>query len=208
MRATTDGHITGHAAVFNQEFVLWDDESLSVVETVKPGTFSRALREKQDVRALFNHEPNNLLGRTKASTLALKQDSIGLYFDIEPADTQTARDVYTLVKRGDITGCSFAFTVTKENVTELKKSGKIVRRREIEDVDLFDVGPVTYPAYSGTDVNARSMELRAMMFPEGVPASVLRLVPNFRRQPDVDDRTAILREIDERMMRAGLTPRL
>jgi uncharacterized protein len=208
MRATSEGHITGHAAVFNQDYVLWDDDTSRAVERVKPGTFSRALREKQDVRALFNHEPNNLLGRTKAGTLELKQDSIGLYFDIEPADTQTARDVYTLVKRGDITGCSFAFTVTKENVTELKKSGKIVRRREIEDVDLFDVGPVTYPAYSGTDVNARSMEMRLMMFPEGVPASVLRLVPNLRRQADADDRAAILSEMDERMLRAGLTPRL
>jgi hypothetical protein len=120
MRATHSGHITGHAAVFDQEYILWEDEKCRVVETVKHGTFSRALREKHDVRALFNHEPNNLLGRTKAGTLALKQDSIGLYFDIEPPETQTARDVYTLVKRGDITGCSFAFMVTKENVTELK----------------------------------------------------------------------------------------
>jgi HK97 family phage prohead protease len=184
VRATNTGHLTGHAAVFHQEYVLWEDNSSRAVEVVKPGTFTRALNEKHDVRALFNHEPTKLLGRTKAGTLALKQDSVGLYFDVDTPDTQLGRDVYALVKRGDITGCSFAFTVTKENVTEKKEGGKIVRRREIQDVDLYDVGPVTYPAYDATDVNARAMELRSTMFPQGMPASMLRLVPRFAAASD------------------------
>jgi Escherichia/Staphylococcus phage prohead protease len=217
LRATREGHISGHAAVFNEEYILWDDSTSRAVETVKPGTFSRAIREKQDVRALFNHEPNNLLGRTKSGTLVLKQDSVGLHFDVEPPNTQIGRDVYKLVKRGDLTGCSFGFIVTKETVTELKESGKIIRRREIEDVDLLDVGPVTYPAYTGTDVNARAMELRSVMFPDGVPASVLRLVPSFavnaaprgqfQSNADLDDdRAAILAEIDYRLLLAGFRP--
>lgn len=209
LRATSGLAIDGHAAVFDQDYVLWDEGNACAVETVKPGAFSRAIKEKHDVRALLNHDPNQLLGRTSAGTLELKEDSVGLYFKVDPPDTQLGRDVHTLVKRGDLSGCSFAFRVTKQNVTETKKSGKLIRRREIEDVDLYDVGPVTYPAYAGTDVNARALELRSVMFPDGVPSSLLRLVPSFRASSasaDGDDRQSILAYMDMRLRRAGLTP--
>lgn len=153
-------HIEGHAAVFNQEYVLWDGGSVRVVETIKPGAFTRALKEKQDVRCLFNHEPDNLLGRTAAGTLALSQDKAGLFYSCELPETQMARDVATLVQRGDISGCSFGFTVTKQTTREEKKDKITLYTREIEDVDLFDASPVTYPAYEGTDVTARSRALQ------------------------------------------------
>ena len=119
------------------------------------------------------------------------------------------RDVVTLVMRGDISGCSFAFRVTKQNVRETKKSGKVIRRREIQDLDLYDVGPVTYPAYAGTDVNARALELCSVMFPDRVPLSVLRRVPSFRSSStsaEGDDRESILAYMDMRLRRAGLMP--
>jgi HK97 family phage prohead protease len=184
IRATDDKRIAGHAAVFDEEYVLWDSDSYRVVEIVKPGTFTRALKEKHDVRCLFNHDPNQLLGRTAAGTMKLKQDDDGLYFDTELPDTQLGRDVLTLVKRGDVSGASFAFTVTAETIREEKVNGKTVRTRQIEDVDLYDASPVTYPAYTGTDVSARSIEMRAAMFPAGVPASVLELVPDLRNADD------------------------
>jgi HK97 family phage prohead protease len=187
IRAKDDGHIDGHAAVFNEEYVLWDSESYRVVEKVKPGTFTRALKEKHDVRCLFNHDANQLLGRTAAGTLSLKQDAQGLYFDCEPPDTTLGRDVVTLVKRGDITGASFAFSVTKQTVTEEENNGKTVRTRVIEDVDLYDASPVTYPAYTGTDVNARMLEMRGAMFPAGVPPAVLELVPDLRASNSQND---------------------
>jgi HK97 family phage prohead protease len=187
IRAEGDGHITGHAAVFNEEYVLWDSGNYRAVEKVKPGAFSRALQEKQDVRCLFNHDPNQLLGRTAAGTMKLKQDDAGLYFDCTPPDTQLGRDVVTLVKRGDVTGASFAFTVTKQTVTEEENNGKTIRTRTIEDVDLFDASPVTYPAYTGTDANVRTMEMRSSMFPAGVPASVIELVPQLRADSQSDD---------------------
>ena len=186
VRAKGDGHIEGHAAVFGEEYVLWDSPGYRVVETIKEGSFSRALKEKQDVRGLFNHNPDQVLGRTSAKTLALKEDKDGLYFDCEPPDTQIGRDVRTLVSRGDITGCSFAFTVTQEVVTETKNGEQVIRKREIQDVDLFDVGPVTYPAYTGTDVSARSIEMRAAMFPAGVPAAIAKLIPELRDTKDGD----------------------
>lgn len=148
--------ITGHAAVFNQEYVLWEGSGYRVIEIVKPGTFTRALKEKQDVRCLFNHDPNNLLGRTTAGTLSLRQDKTGLQYECDLPDTQMGRDVGTLVERKDITGCSFGFTVTRQSSREEKKDGMTTYTREIEDVDLFDASPVTYPAYEGTDVKSRS----------------------------------------------------
>ena len=187
IRAKDDGHIDGHAAVFDQDYVLWDSPSYRVVERVKAGSFARAIKEKHDVRCLFNHDPNQLLGRTAAGTMSIKEDDQGLYFDTELPNTQLGRDLPVLVKRGDVTGASFAFVVTKESVREEIVDGKTIRTREIEDVDLYDASPVTYPAYTGTDVSARSLELRAAMFPAGVPASVLDLVPELRDADGDDD---------------------
>lgn len=172
VRAKDDGHIEGHAAVFNQEYVLYDGDSYRIVEKVKPGAFTRALKEKQDVRCLFNHDANQLLGRTKAGTMKLKQDDQGLYFDCAPPDTQLGRDVLTLVKRGDISGASFAFNVTAQTWREEKKDGVTVSTREIEDVDLFDASPVTYPAYTGTDVSARAEMRSQVLAIDGLPAEV------------------------------------
>ena len=159
VRAEANGHIGGHAAVFDEEYVLYDSPTLQVVESVKPGTFSRALREKQDVRCLFNHNPDNVLGRTSAGTLEMKEDKTGLAFDCAPPETQLGRDVRVSIQRKDITGCSFSFIAKQQNRTEQDVAGKTVVRREIQDVDVFDVGPVTFPAYKTTDVSAR--ELRA-----------------------------------------------
>jgi len=184
IRAKDDGHIEGHAAVFDQDYVLWEMPGYRVVERVKQGAFSRALKEKHDVRCLFNHDPNQLLGRTAAGTMTLKEDNLGLSYDTELPDTQLGRDLPVLIKRGDVTGSSFAFTVTKETITEEKKGDMTVRTRQIEDVDLYDASPVTYPAYTGTDVNARALELRGQMFPAGVPNSVLKLVPQLRADGD------------------------
>lgn len=158
--------IEGYGAVFNQEYVLWDSPTFRVVETVKPGTFARALREAQDVRGLFNHNPDNVLGRTKNGTLRLVEDSRGLHFDNDlDSSTTIAQNVRSFVKRGDVTGCSFSFQVTKQTRTEEEDNGKTTVRRQIEDVDLYDVGPVTFPAYEGTDVKARAIELRSWLSP-------------------------------------------
>jgi HK97 family phage prohead protease len=185
VRAKSDGHIEGHGAVFGEEYVLWDSASYRVVETIKAGTFARAIKEKQDVRSCFNHDPSQLLGRTSAKTLSIEEDDEGLYFDCDPPDTQVGRDVRTLVKRRDVTGCSFSFVVTKETVTEEKNGDKTVRRRQIEDVDLFELGPVTFPAYEGTDVKARTKELRSL-FPAGVPSCLVGAIPELRKDSDDD----------------------
>ena len=144
--------IVGYAAVFydgtpNTEFAL---PGLS--ERIAPGAFDRALKDKQDVRALFNHDADQVLGRTVAGTLKLSADKRGLKYEIDPPDTQVARDLLITIERGDISGSSFAFVVRKQEFAE----GEQVSIRVIKDLDLFDVGPVTYPAYSATSIGIRS----------------------------------------------------
>lgn len=170
--------IEGYAAVFGEDYVLYDSKSFRMVERIKPGTFTRALEEKQDVRCLFNHDADNLLGRTANNTLTMKQDDKGLQFENDlDSRTRVAQDVHCFVERGDVTGCSFAFTVRKQTWTEQEDDGFTLYVREIEDVDLFDVGPVTYPAYTGTTVGARAhghltAELRSAPWAQELPAEI------------------------------------
>jgi HK97 family phage prohead protease len=148
--------LTGYAAVFYRagdpgtEFQLWDNFR----ERVAPGAFDRAMKEKHDVRAAFNHDSDHVLGRTTSGTLRLSTDKIGLKYQVDLPDTQIGRDVAELVSRGDVTGSSFAFEILSEKRT---KDGD-TEIRSIEDVRLFDVGPVTYPAYEATTVALRSDE--------------------------------------------------
>lgn len=155
-----DGHtavITGHAAVFfrkgdkGTEFELWE----GMVERIMLGAFDEALRGEDDVAALFNHDVSNLLGRRSAGTLKLSVDKRGLKYEIEAPDTQIGRDVVTSVRRGDLSGSSFAFVPTDTRII-LGGKGK-PHVREINGVQLFDVGPVTYPAYPSTDTGVRGL---------------------------------------------------
>jgi HK97 family phage prohead protease len=166
--------IEGYAAVFNQR-----SQNLGGFrETIVPGAFSRALKEDQDVRALVNHDPNQVLGRTKSGTLQLSEDKKGLRFSVDMPDTQTARDLMTSIARGDVDQCSFAFSVRKQAWGDGQDddTGEKIAIRELHDVDLFDVSAVTYPAYPQTSVDTRSL------FPDGVPEEVREHVPERRAE--------------------------
>ena len=141
--------IIGHAAVFNEQTEIWWFK-----EEIMPGAFKNALK-KSDVRALFNHDPNWILGRNKAGTLKLKEDDSGLAVEIMPPETQLVKDmVLTPMGRGDLNQMSFAFTVKEETWTEKKDEMPI--RSIVEVEELFDVSVVTYPAYPTTDAKLRS----------------------------------------------------
>ena len=123
-------------------------------ETVMPGAFSRALREKQDVKALVNHDQNQVLGRVGNGTLVLSDSPEGLRCIIKlNRESQAHRDLFASVKRGDISQMSYGFKATPSGEKWEQRSGKLHRR--LTDVDLFDVSAVTYPANKGTTVSAR-----------------------------------------------------
>lgn len=149
--------IGGYAAVFNQETLIGGG-SWGFREQIAPGAFDDAIRD-DDVRALFNHDPNYLLGRNVAGTLRLKSDKTGLKYDVDLPDTAAGRDVKTLVERGDVSGSSFGFVVEEDEWIDgkVEKDGRMtLPLRTIRKASLFDVSPVTYPAYPQTTVSARS----------------------------------------------------
>jgi len=144
--------IRGYAAVFN---TLSEDLG-GFREQLSTGAFSDAIGAS-DVRALINHDPNLVIGRNKAGTLAMREDATGLYVEIVPPDTQAARDLVESMKRGDVNQMSFAFTVGKEDQT-WARDGNGPWIRTIKKVSrLFDVSVVTYPAYTATEAAVRAM---------------------------------------------------
>lgn len=154
LRVATEGEapkITGHAAVFNSL-----SENLGGFrEKIAPGAFSRTLREGADVRALVNHDPNLVIGRSRSGTLRMEEDNRGLRVEIDPPDTQAARDLMTSIRRGDIDQMSFAFRTVKDSWETDAKGDEI---RTLHDLDLHDVSAVVYPAYPSTKVAVRSLE--------------------------------------------------
>lgn len=148
--------MNGYAAVFydgtpGTQYALWP----GMVERVMPTAFDRAINE-DDVRALFNHDVNQVFGRNKAGTMRLSVDNVGLAYEIDLPSTAAANDLQVLIERGDVTGSSFSFEVMAEAWTKERTSdGVEIEVRQLQDVRLFDVGPVTFPAYEATSVGVR-----------------------------------------------------
>lgn len=148
-RSDSAGTLVGHAAVFNTE----TDIGGWYREKIKPGAFAESIK-KDDVRALFNHDPNFVLGRNKANTLRMEEDSTGLLVSIDMPDNQFARDLAVTISRGDVTQMSFGFETEVEEI----ERGEETPLRTLVKVRLWDVSPVTFPAYPTTDVGLRSVE--------------------------------------------------
>tara|TARA_R110002020_G_scaffold403097_3_gene613201 strand:+ start:148 stop:726 length:579 start_codon:yes stop_codon:yes gene_type:complete len=142
--------LEGYASMFGNSYDLGRFD-----EVVEAGAFTRALSEQQDVRALVDHDPARVIGRSKNGTLEMREDSRGLFTRIYLPDTQEGRDLATLVDRGDLDAMSFGFTVQADRWE--KKEGR--NTRYITDVDLFDVSVVAFPANPDTSVALRSLEL-------------------------------------------------
>jgi len=140
--------ITGYAALFNK----WSEDLGMFKEQIAPGTFKKTIAEN-DIRALINHDPNLIIGRTKNDTLQLWEDKKGLGYEVELPDTSYANDLKTSIRRKDITQNSFGFQTLKD---EWSEDGK---KRTLHEVKLFDVSPVTFPAYKQTNVKMRLQEL-------------------------------------------------
>lgn len=160
MRALPESRtIEGYAAVYNAETDLgWFREEIT------PDAFNNA--EMGDVVALFNHDPNLPLARTSSGTLKLTLDEKGLKYRFEAPDTTLGEDLLKLIRRGDISQSSFAFTIKEEHWIEVAGQKP---KRLIKSIDtLFDVSPVTYPAYKETSVMARKKQEFENPAPTGI----------------------------------------
>ena len=142
--------IEGYFAVFNSNYEI----APGMTESIAEGAFTSSM--SNDVRALTNHDTTLVLGRTKANTLELKQDSRGLWghIEINPNDSD-AVNLYNRVKRGDVDQCSFGFDIRSED-TEIKEDGSV--HWTIQDVELYEVSCCTFPAYEETGIYAREKQ--------------------------------------------------
>lgn len=151
-REAEDGyHIEGYFAVFNSIYEIFP----GATESIAPGAFSQTLGN--DIRALIDHETRLVLGRNKAGTLTLREDSHGLWGDIRinPND-QDAMNLYERVRRGDVDQCSIGFNIIREDF-EAREDGSV--HWTILEIDLHEVSVVTFPAYEDTSVSARKKDL-------------------------------------------------
>lgn len=147
--------ITGYAAVFNSKTSIGD----FFEEIIEPGAFSRTLSENGDIRALFNHNWDSVLGRTKSGTLYLEEDDRGLKFEIELPNTSLGRDLAESMQRGDINQCSFGFWIEDEGKETWDYSVEPALRT-IHEVELLEVSIVSLPAYDDTEAAVvRSKEM-------------------------------------------------
>lgn len=146
--------VHGYGAVFHRadnpgtEYWLYRD----LVERIGRGAFDRAISEKDDVRALFNHDVNQILGRSSAGTLRLSVDEVGLRYEFDVPDSPNGQNLVAALERKDVTGSSFSFDILKVQYSEEKDYFV----REMLDVRLYDVGPVTFPAYTAATAGVRS----------------------------------------------------
>lgn len=144
--------IEGYFIRFNEETELWD----GVFEEVAPEAVDDSLKNN-DIRCLFNHDTNIVLGRTGNGTLELRKDEKGLFgrVKINPNDKQ-ALDIYARIERGDINACSFGFNVINEEIQN-RDDGTV--KFILRKIDLHEVSPVTFPAYPTTSIEARKKDL-------------------------------------------------
>jgi HK97 family phage prohead protease len=164
--------VRGYAAVFNSE----SNDLGGFIELIDEEAFKDVLND--DVRALIDHESRYILGRTTSGTLRIGTDERGLWYEYDSPNTSYANDLMESMKRGDITQSSFGFVIAKDG-DEWERKGETTYRT-IKKIDrLFDVSPVTYPAYPDTSVAMRSLNSKSAIL-----------------EADKVDRDKILRQIE------------
>lgn len=153
VRAASEGETGrtahGYAALFNSEADIggyWK-------ETIAPGAFSKSLAER-DVLAVHSHDTGRVVGRLKAGTLSLREDSKGLAFENQLPDTTDGRDLIVQIDRGDIAGMSFGFVATRQEWDETVDPP----HRTITEARLYEITYTPMPQYDDTSVGLRSLE--------------------------------------------------
>jgi HK97 family phage prohead protease len=179
------GTIVGYASVFNS---LSSDLG-GFKERVAPGAFRASLASNPDVKALVNHDPNRIVGRTTNGTLRLMEDEHGLKMACMLPDTSTGRDLYASITRGDVSEMSFAFSVSPDGDTwddeDDPETDSRISVRTLRSVKLLDVSCVVYPAYGSTKVGVDRLDPALVMgrslFPQGVPQEIRSRFPNVQQ---------------------------
>jgi len=180
--------LRGYAAIFDK----LSSPLMGFREKIRAGAFKESIN-KENIRALWNHNTDLVLGSTKNNTLRLEEDTRGLKFEIDLPDTQWGRDAAVSVSRGDVDGMSFAFNVKKQEWDESDIKNVV---RTLVDVDLHEISPTAFPAYPQTKVTARSVkEDYEDYFTEQLKEEENRKLTN-----DLQLRKTILSTLDKEML--------
>ncbi len=152
--------IAGSAIVFNSwSQVMVNERGRQFRERIAPTAFDRALVENPDIRALWNHNSDMPLGRTRNGTLILRKDGVGLHIELEPPANSWGADALESIRRGDVSGMSFAFQAKRDGGDTWAKGADGIAERTLIDADLYEVSPVVFPAYPATSVGVRSVDV-------------------------------------------------
>lgn len=184
--------LTGYAALFNSR-----SENLGgFTEVIAPGAFSRSLKSRNDIKLLWNHDTSAVLGSTRSGTLKLEEDARGLKVTASLPNTTHGRDARELVKRGDVTGFSFGFTIPGRGGDEWNAEGT---ERTLKSVRLHEVSLTPFPAYTATNGTAQMRGLdkvakRAEVDADQLADSLLKLEQG--EEISNDDRNLLLKVID------------
>ena len=157
LRAVGDAtELHGYGVVFNTWAEIRDIWGSSWQESWANGSTAKTIAEA-DIRSLFNHDPNIVLGRNRAGTLTLAEDGTGLRTVIKPPASSWGTPVVEAIRRGDVSGMSVAFTVVRDEWERPQVKGDPYKRT-IREARLYDVGPVTFPAFEATSIQARARD--------------------------------------------------
>lgn len=149
LRDAGDGkwQIAGHGFLYNS----WSEDLGGFKEQITPGAADDVMASNPDIRGLFNHDPNLVLGRTAAGTMSVSLDAMGCRYLIDPPDTSYANDLRSLLARGDVSNSSFAFRIGAGGSTWTEDpESDLLLRSIVKFSGLYDMSPVTYPAYPTT----------------------------------------------------------
>lgn len=146
-------YLEGYFSVFGEPYQVWD----GWIETIERGAFARYLSSGQDVKVLWNHDSNIVLGSTGNGTASLREDETGLFGSVKINENDSeAVSAYARVARGDVDGCSFGFDIARQ---EEWWDDDGVYHTKITEVDpLYEVSPCTFPAYKATSISARAKD--------------------------------------------------
>lgn len=146
-------YLEGYFAVFGETYQVFD----GWIETIERGAFARYLASGEDVKVLWNHDANIVLGSTGNGTASLREDEKGLYGSVEINENdQDAVNAYARIARGDVDGCSFGFDVARQE--EWWDDDGVYHTKLTEIDPLYEVSACTFPAYKATSISARNKD--------------------------------------------------
>jgi len=143
----------GIAIVYDQVTIIWGDE-----EVIRPGAAAESI-ENDDIRAVWNHDNTIVLGRKKSETLEIWEEKDGVHVRISFPDSEEGRSKYKSIERGDVSQMSFSFDVIEGEWQIREENGERIWTREIIKLKIYEVSPVTFPAYESTEIEARCKEM-------------------------------------------------